>query len=688
MDLQQDVRQLKGVGPKKAGELYRLGIHTLQDLLSYYPRTYEDRSSLKSIASLRPDDTAVISGIVQQVQERKPRRGLSILTVYIDDGSGILSFSLFNQRYLAGKIKPGIRVFLAGKVGYAFGGHGQLAMKQVTAFDILDKFEETGALCGIFPIYSVTGTLNQKFFYKVFQQLFQENLDLTETIPQKVRNQYDLMERAEAIRQIHFPMAPCTLQKARATLAFEELYLIQCGLFLIRKKVREAKKGICHLPNGNLIKQLFHFLPFELTPDQMTAWKEISADMERPIPMRRLVQGDVGSGKTILAMLALVKTVENQFQGALMAPTEILAEQHYEVFYRLLAPLGIRIALLTGYLLKGKKQALYEDLAQHRVDIVIGTHALIQDGVHFARLGLVVTDEQHRFGIDQRAILEQKSKSNALPDTLIMTATPIPRTMTLTIYGDLDVSAIRHLPPGRKPIRTFVRSESHRPRIYQYVREQIEKGRQAYVVCPLVEQNEECGLSSSEEVYEELRTGILHGVSCGLVHGRMNSVEKKRIMQAFYQGEIQLLVATTVIEIGVNVPNASIMVVENAERFGLSQLHQLRGRIGRGGYASYCILVSEMKTEGAKERLRIMLESTDGFHLAEEDLRLRGPGQFFGSLQHGVPDLKIANVLQDMDILLKARTAAAETVHCHADINAVLPILSARYEHFFHILHT
>ena len=347
-------------------------------------------------------------------------------------------------------------------------------------------------------------------------------------------------------------------------------------------------------------------------------------------------------------------------------------------------PLGIRVELLTGRWSKGKRQAIYERLAAHEVDLVIGTHALIQEGVSFARLGLVVTDEQHRFGIAQRAVLEERS--TVLPDVLIMTATPIPRTMTLTIYGDLDVSTIRHLPPGRKQIRTFVRPASRRPLIYQFVHGEIASGRQAYVVCPLVEHNDALGLPSAEEVYEELRTGIFHDVRCGLVHGRMGSAEKEDVMQAFYRGEIQLLVATTVIEIGVNVPNASVMVVENAERFGLSQLHQLRGRIGRGSHASYCILVSEMKTESARERLRIMAETTDGFQLAEEDLRLRGPGQIFGSLQHGLPDLKVANVLQDMDILLKARRAAMETVQS-ADTEDILPILSARYHaHFSHIL--
>ena len=369
----------------------------------------------------------------------------------------------------------------------------------------------------------------------------------------------------------------------------------------------------------------------------------------------------------------------------MMVPTEILAAQHYENLSSKLAPLGIRVGYLSGHLTPKKRRAMHEAIARHEVDIVIGTHALIQDDVHFAHLGLVITDEQHRFGIAQRATLEKKGVH--VPDVLVMTATPIPRTMTLTVYGDLDVSLIRELPPGRQPIRTFVRRPDRRPLIYQYVRSQIEAGRQAYVVCPLIEMNEESDLPSAEEVYDELRYGIFRGIPCGLVHGKLAPAEKERVMQDFYADKIKLLVSTTVIEVGVNVPNASIMVIEHAERFGLAQLHQLRGRIGRGSYASYCILVSEGKTENARERLRIMATVSDGFKLAEEDLRLRGPGQFFGSMQHGLPDLKIARVPEDLAILLDAHKAAEATLLSQGDLDFIRPILALQYkERFAHIM--
>lgn len=687
MKLTDSVQYLKGVGPKKKAELNKLGIATVYDLLTYFPRTYEDQSMLTHIADLHAGETATVSGTIVNLHEQSGRRGLSILTAFLNDGTGILQVTWFNQKYLKNKLKTGRRVFVSGKPTYAFGGQGQFAMSQLHYFQILDKDEKPEGLCGILPVYPATERLNQKFFRTLMAEALSELPELPELIPEDIGRAYHLMGRAAALRAIHFPPDGETLKKARYRLAFSELYLIQCGLLLLKKQSQETDLGIRFQPNGPLVKKVTANLPFTLTNDQQRTWQEICRDMERPVTMRRLVQGDVGSGKTVIAMLALVKAVENGWQGAMMAPTEILASQHYENLSRQLAPFGIRVGFLSGHLTPAKRRTMYEAIAKHEVDIVIGTHALIQDAVHFARLGLVITDEQHRFGIAQRAELEKKGAH--VPDVLVMTATPIPRTMTLTVYGDLDVSLIKQLPPGRQPIRTFVRRPDRRELIYNYVRSQIEAGRQAYVVCPLIEMNEESDLPSAEEVYDELRWGIFRGIPCGLVHGRLPAAEKERVMQEFYEDKIKLLVSTTVIEVGVNVPNASIMVIEHAERFGLAQLHQLRGRIGRGPYASYCILVSEGKTENARERLKIMATTSDGFKLAEEDLRLRGPGQFFGSLQHGLPDLKIARVPEDIDILLAAHRAAEATLQSQGGLDFIRPVLALQYkEKFLHIMET
>ena len=687
MKLNEDIRYLKGIGPKKAELLAGLGIHTLYDLLTWYPRAYEDQSSLTAIADLQAGERASVSGVIASLSEKQAgRRNMTILIAMISDGTGFLQVTWFNQKYLKQKLKVGKRLFLTGKAAYAYGGQGY-SMSQLSSFQILEEEEAPESVCGILPIYHATERLNQKFFRQMIKKLLEEVEELPEVLPAGISRKYHLMSRREAFHSIHFPGSAKEAREARNRLAFEELYLIQCGLMLVRKQNREGKRGIRHLQNSRLMKQVEKSLPFALTEDQKKAWREICRDMERAVPMRRLVQGDVGSGKTVIAMLSLAKTVENGYQGALMAPTEILAEQHYQGFSKSLGSFGLRIGFLSGRLTKKQRDEMYEKIRSHELDLVIGTHALIQEGVHFARLGLVVTDEQHRFGIAQRAALERQG--DLLPDVLVMTATPIPRTMTLTVYGDLDVSLIRQMPPGRRQVRTFVRHPERRPLIYEFVRKQIQEGRQAYVVCPLVEMNEEFPLPSAQEVYEELRSGIFRRISCGIVHGRMKPAEKEFVMKGFYEGNIKLLVSTTVIEVGVNVPNASIMVVEHAERFGLAQLHQLRGRIGRGSYASFCILVSDRRSDAARERLQLMETISDGFLLAEEDLKLRGPGEFFGTMQHGLPDLRIADVLTDLDILLKARKAALETIGNEEDMQRVAAVLVLQYkDHFLHIMET
>ena len=679
MELQTSLLKLKGVGAKKYEALNNIGLFTVYDLLTYYPRTYEDRRVLTPLAALAVGEQQAVTGVIRHIAERRTGRGIHILSVDIDDGTGFLQVTFFNQKFLKGKLKAGMQLFAVGKIDYAFGGRGKKQMSQVKDFSLMEKGGE--AALGILPVYAASGSLNQKFFRTLLTGVFQGIGKIVETLPESICQRYRLVAREEAYREVHFPESPEALHLARERLIFEELYLIQCGLLLLRRESREKKKGVRHLGASRISREAREALPFRLTEDQEKAWRDIRQDMELALPMRRLVQGDVGSGKTALALLALVKTVENGFQGAFMAPTEILARQHFDKFSELLRDLPVRLLLLTGRLSKKEREAAYEAIEAHDVDIVIGTHALIQEPVAFASLGLVVTDEQHRFGVEQRAALEKRA--HLTPDMLVMTATPIPRTMTLTVYGDLDVSRIEHLPPGRVPVETFVRTPDRRDRIYHFVRQEIEKGRQAYVVCPLVEQSETLDLPSAQEVYAELSAGVFREVRCGLVHGKLRGKEKEAVMAEFHAGKIDVLVTTTVIEVGVDVPNASILVIENAERFGLAQLHQLRGRVGRGAYRSYCILVSAARTETAKKRLALMESLSDGFVLAEEDLKLRGPGQFFGAMQHGLPDLKMADALRDVDILLKARRAALETMESPAMRKEVAEILRLEYKEFF-----
>ena len=668
-ELTDSVMYVKGIGPRKADLLKKLNIVTKYDLLTHYPRTYENHSTLTKIRDVPEGETVLVIGRLRGGITSREVRGLTIINAILSDETGSIKLTWFNQKYLLTKLQSGMRLLIVGKAKFDRWADG-LAISQIQSFTILDADEEPPL--GIVPVYASTASITQGTFRTAMKSLLEKMPPLKEILPQEILTTQNLMPLDRAIRAVHFPKSFSELDEARRRLAFDELFLIQCGLMLIKRQTQDERLGISHRKDGALVKAVLAKLPFDLTGDQKKVFRAVSKDMEGKLPMRRLIQGDVGSGKTVIALLALVKTVESGLQGAFMAPTEILANQHYEKFSALLSGLGIRVGLLSAKVTRTKKlrEEAYRQIAAQEVDIVIGTHALIQEGVTFARLGLVVTDEQHRFGVNQRSTLEKKS--DLMPDMLVMTATPIPRTMTLTVYGDLDVSLIKELPPGRKPIKTTVKTMRSRKKVYEFVRAEIMAGRQAYVVCPLIERSESeqlADIEPAEETFETLSRGIFRDVPCALLHGRMNPRDKEAIMEKFRDGETKLLVATTVIEVGVDVPNACVMVIEHAERFGLAQLHQLRGRVGRGSEKSYCILLSDSKASAAQVRLETMETTNDGFKLAEEDLKLRGPGQFFGEAQHGLPDLKIADVFRDVEVLLQARDAAEKFITDKENLN-------------------
>ena len=641
---------IKGIGPGREKQLHKLGITNITSLLTYFPRTYEDRRTIYRIGDLKSGMTGGVVGTVIAVQEKRPRPRLSILEVVIADGTGPLKIVLFNQGYKKNFYKKGQRLYAYGKAEFQY---GSMQMNTPQIENLGDGGEPDR---GIVPIYALADGVSQFVVRSSVRNWFAANHTLPEILPDEVREAHQYMTRYDAFKMMHFPESSERYEEARHQLAYEELFVMQSGLALLRNK-EQCHKGPKMGPNGDLMAQCIENLPFSLTGDQQRALEDIRIDMEDERPMQRLLQGDVGSGKTVVATLSLLKAIENGYQGALMAPTEILAAQHYEGIADVYGNLGITIELLTGSTTKKEKERIYEGLADRSINMIIGTHALIQEGVNFHNLGLVIIDEQHRFGVEQRARLQQKG---TYPHVLIMTATPIPRTMTLSVYGDLAVSLIKEMPPGRKPVKTYAVDSSYKERLRTFFGKEMAEGRQVYVVCPLVEESEKLDLQAAEELYLELKEYFYKAYEVGLVHGRMKPSEKDEVMNAFHRGEISLLVSTTVIEVGVNVPNATIMCIEGAERFGLSQLHQLRGRVGRGSHQSYCILVSDSKNDVSQERLKLMEQTQDGFELAEQDLLLRGSGQLFGLAQSGLPDLRVANIIKDIEILVQARKDVLE----------------------------
>ena len=667
LDLSTPLKYLKGVGPARAEVLESKGLLTVEDLLSYAPFRYEDRSNVKRIAELAPGEMATVMVEVESAKLSGFRRkNLGLFEAVFTDGSrDRLRGKWFHGGYLADKLVPGLRLALYGKVELDSYTGDLLIMhpefEAISADDDADAALHTGR---VVPVYEAAGKITTRTFRTLVARVLDELEPVEDCLPAFLRTRLNLPlpDRWTALRHLHFPPEGEDLRllnqfrsQAQYRLIFEEFFWLECGLELKRAKAR-LEEGTAFELSDRARKRIVEMLPFKPTGAQKRVLGEIAADMKAPHPMHRLLQGDVGSGKTLVAAEAAIIAIENGYQVAVLAPTEILASQHYLYFRNLFQKLGYTVALLTGSNTAREKMQLKKLLAAGLAQVAVGTHALLEEDVEFARLGLAIVDEQHRFGVMQRLGLMKKGQT---PDVLVMTATPIPRTLALTLYGDLDVSVIDELPPGRQPIRTKHVTADRVESVYSFLKQQVDAGRQAYVVYPVIEESETQAMKAAEKMYEHLSGIVFPGLSVGLLHGRMKADDKEATMAGFKRGDVKILVSTTVIEVGVDVPNATVIVIEQAERFGLAQLHQLRGRVGRGGEQSYCVLVTEKMSEAARERIRTLVDSTDGFHIAEMDLRLRGPGEFFGTKQSGLPALRVASIIRDKEILEIAHREAA-----------------------------
>jgi ATP-dependent DNA helicase RecG len=679
--LDTEIQFLKGVGPKNAKSLAKVGIQTVRDILYYLPRRYEDRTNLPKMIQLRPGQQVTVRGKLLGVKGQPIRGGKVIIKATLSDGSSAVNLVWFNQPWIKRKFEEYEGEVIAygtvKEAGYAFEIHNP-------EYELLGEEDDPESFARISPVYPLSEGLPQWAVRKAASAAVTHYLDLVEDpLPEEILRKYKLKPLKWALSQIHLPTSDENRDEARKRLAFEEFFYMQLALAIRRSETKQeigisfpisqlgigdfARTGLFHDAKGrNLEEELHALLPFELTGAQKRVIAEIWADMERPYPMNRLLQGDVGSGKTAVAAAAILAAVRCGYQTALMAPTEILAEQHYVNLHRLFDPIGLHVELLVGKLTPAQKKRAAERTKEGLVQIAIGTHALVQEGVNFAKLGLVVIDEQHRFGVVQRATLRSKGLGN--PDVLVMTATPIPRTITQTLYGDLDISILDEMPPGRKPIKTHWKLPSERPKIYEGVRKLIETGRQAYVVCPVIQESEKLTAQAAEDLYYRMKNVILPNLRVALLHGQMKPKDKEEVMEAFRRHEYDVLVSTTVIEVGVDVSNATAMVIEDANRFGLAQLHQLRGRVGRGSNQSFCVLIGDASNEESRARLDVMVSTTDGFKIAEEDLRIRGPGELMGTKQAGMMELQIADLIQDSKLLEVARQAAIELIESDPEL--------------------
>jgi len=661
MNLSDPVDILKGVGEQTRKKLNKLDIYSIEDLLYHFPREYEDRSKIIKINEIAFNESNTIIAKIASIPQNEKKGRLVITKVKIKDETGTIFAVWYGQAYLKKQFNINESYIFTGKVLYKY---GKIQMES-PEFERYDG-KEVLSSGRIIPIYPATYKLSQKIIRQLIYQAIKETKNqLLEFLPKWIRKKYQIADYNYSILNIHFPESLEDFFVSRERLVFEELFILQTGLLRIKNKIKDNKRAI-KFNDIEEVKDLIDNLPFKLTKAQIKVFDEIKKDMLSDKSMNRLIQGDVGSGKTVIAALALYIAVKNNYQGVMMAPTEVLASQHYQGLISLFEKENIKIGLLTGSLTKKNKELLLKEIEEGTINIVIGTHALIQEKVVFKSLGLVITDEQHRFGVAQRRLLFEKGSN---PDVLVMTATPIPRTLALILYGDLDISIIDELPPGRQKIDTYCVDSSYRERIYKFIKKELDTGRQAYIICPAVEESEIEGLQSVINYTEQIKNEFKE-YRVSFLYGKMKAKEKQKIMKDFLSGEIQILVSTTVVEVGVNVPNASIMLIENAERFGLSQLHQLRGRVGRSIHKSYCILITDSKSKIAKERMKVMEKTNDGFKISETDLHLRGPGEFFGTRQHGIPDLKIANLYKDIDILKKVQDASKELLKADPNLEA------------------